>query len=990
MQYELERTLPSLQLCDERGIFSKDQEIRQISHRRSQFEQTLVRRHVRPDDFVRYFEYENKLDQLLHLRIAKADLSPKESAQLRRDSSAHIVSIFERGVKKCRYDVDLWQRYIKWASAKGMRVVVGRITARAIALHPTKMELWLSAANYELNVNHNVAGARALLQRALRASAIPHHPVRAEAPIAPPPAKRLKGKGKGKGKAKTVSDESEENDLEGERATLKLSDKEKELVHLWIEYVRMELVFLERVRRRRFVLGNKDDDNDALREAQRLEEAVSTSKPAAEEDEDVAKGVPESDEGVESGPQEGEDAQVTEAPKDSLSVFGGAIVAMILKSATDINSPSSLPPQTHFGFILAFIKLIRSFPFYKGQKVASSLLERAYDTLQARYPSDAAVMAFIAGRFVVEGDMSIDEDLESKIFKKRSRLCDPSSGPTKDCFAESTEAIADWKRYDRDREDGEALNRERVMAYVLSNVARGLSIPSLRAPGSDGRVAPQRISDAIDALSTLNNSEKVPQSAHYAAQLLLIAKLHRTIRGKKLEELENYLLAAFNKCFKAAEKAKKADADVMAAYLSNEFLRLQEEYKESEAFFDRKRREKAIKGLTALYKRAATAIETFETVDTLGNYNDALLDILLSRIQANMLVAEAVSAVPEGEVGTWVIVRKAPEEIDLENAWAGYLEGDRTGDEFFNNLLWEKWCYYHTKDPVGSSGGYYRSYSPEARKDLAKAMKTTMNMPMHHHSVLLYFFWCLVVHKPVDLLYPFNGGLYMSTGDEENISGRERAANGGRALKALKHIVEKANATVDFYRWAIKVTLNELRRPVVPSDAVGAGQDADRITKGTLNKVVEVLFERVESLTRNADSATLDEHHVDDVKQKLIYFAVIKKDVAEATKVFSGALAKFSSANKPELRASLEQQWKRITDMLAKGDDDEEEGEEEEEEGEEEEEEGDEDENENEKEDEDGDEEEDIDEDKENQIIAGHDFDEVASDSGSDAAEGEK
>ncbi|MDU7305662.1 MAG: hypothetical protein E7L41_13380, partial [Escherichia coli] len=83
-------------------------------------------------------------------------------------SSAHCVAIFERMVLKFRWDLDAWERYIAWAKKRKMRVVAGRVYARALAMHPMQPSLWLSAADYELNTHADTSAARALLQRAIR------------------------------------------------------------------------------------------------------------------------------------------------------------------------------------------------------------------------------------------------------------------------------------------------------------------------------------------------------------------------------------------------------------------------------------------------------------------------------------------------------------------------------------------------------------------------------------------------------------------------------------------------------------------------------------------------------------------------------------------------------------------------------------------------------------------------------------------------------
>ncbi|PWN40820.1 hypothetical protein IE81DRAFT_276410, partial [Ceraceosorus guamensis] len=202
----LERTLPQLTWLESTGQFSK-WELQQVTSSRSKHEQSLIRRGVTREDFHRYIAFEADFESLRLLREERLSrpISVKESAKARADAIRTLINIYERGCKRLRGDVMFWEEYIAWSLAKGMRIVSGRIIARALAMFPNAVRLWIRCADWQLNVNGAPNAARALLQRAIRLNARPH-----------------------------------------------LSSIE--MLSLWIEYIRMELVFLERVRRRRKVL----------------------------------------------------------------------------------------------------------------------------------------------------------------------------------------------------------------------------------------------------------------------------------------------------------------------------------------------------------------------------------------------------------------------------------------------------------------------------------------------------------------------------------------------------------------------------------------------------------------------------------------------------------------------------------------------------------------------------------------------------------------
>ena len=131
--------------------------------------------------------------------------------------------IFERAVKKFKSDVGLWVQYIEVAKREKADALVGRIVARcvlhmvclgmtdcgdrAIQLHPKETGLYIMGASHELE-QLSVSGARTLLQRGIR--------------------------------------------MNGDS------------IDMWTEYVKMEMGFIERLRRRWEVLGIEMEEEGVL------------------------------------------------------------------------------------------------------------------------------------------------------------------------------------------------------------------------------------------------------------------------------------------------------------------------------------------------------------------------------------------------------------------------------------------------------------------------------------------------------------------------------------------------------------------------------------------------------------------------------------------------------------------------------------------------------------------------------------------------------
>jgi len=81
---------------------------------------------------------------------------------------ARIFQVFDRGTKKHPGDVALWMSYLECArKAKSTKKFQMALTA-AIRLHPTKPVFWLYAARWSLENDADITGARSYMQRGTR------------------------------------------------------------------------------------------------------------------------------------------------------------------------------------------------------------------------------------------------------------------------------------------------------------------------------------------------------------------------------------------------------------------------------------------------------------------------------------------------------------------------------------------------------------------------------------------------------------------------------------------------------------------------------------------------------------------------------------------------------------------------------------------------------------------------------------------------------
>ncbi|KAG0706054.1 U3 small nucleolar RNA-associated protein 6-domain-containing protein [Suillus ampliporus] len=308
VQFQQEQMLAELKDLVQKTLFTQS-EVKQIVKKRTQFETALVRRIPKKSDFLRYAAYEMNLEQLRRKRVERLKLEKTASSISDYALVRRQFQIFERALKKFKSDVGLWIQYIQVAKREGARSLVGRITARALQLHPRTPALYIIAASHELK-HMSPSAARALLQRGLRLNA--------------------------------------------------------DSVDMWREYVRMEMGFVEGMKRRWTVLGIHEEDHPVDETEKTAEEDMAPLTP-----EEIA---------AEKGGDEGEKARQ--------AIMDGAIVKSVISSAA-----KALPSISLFS---ALEDLIRSYP--SQEHLRTALLDHLYGVLKDTLPGDHHAVKILATR----------------------------------------------------------------------------------------------------------------------------------------------------------------------------------------------------------------------------------------------------------------------------------------------------------------------------------------------------------------------------------------------------------------------------------------------------------------------------------------------------------------------------------------------------------------------------------------------------------------
>ncbi|GFZ06337.1 hypothetical protein Acr_18g0005070 [Actinidia rufa] len=219
VQYRLERMITELDDLERRGLFSR-LEIAEIVKQRRKFEYRLKRPSLLKSDFEAYIDYEKKIDalRLLRKKAVAREMKEKGNKKMKKSVSdfagvSRILEIYRLATNRFKGDIELWFRYLEFCrERKNGRMK--KVLAQVIRFHPKVPGVWIYAAAWEFDQNLNVNAARALMQSGLR--------------------------------------------------TCPTSED------LWVEYLRMELTYLNKLKVRKAILG--EDEGALVRDQRNTDE----------------------------------------------------------------------------------------------------------------------------------------------------------------------------------------------------------------------------------------------------------------------------------------------------------------------------------------------------------------------------------------------------------------------------------------------------------------------------------------------------------------------------------------------------------------------------------------------------------------------------------------------------------------------------------------------------------------------------------------------
>jgi len=198
----VEQLIPVLEQLERSKLFTED-EIKQIVRKCKAYEYRLQKSVKSQDDFVKYSQYLIYFLALIKKRREQAKYWLKK-AEIDKQISMKIESLMRRACHRFPADEKLWLSRIEFMKQKTANESVSKIFQDFLQFHGKNPNFWILAAKFEFESNGSAESARKLLQKSLR-----FH---------------------------------------------------KNSPKLWLELFRFELLYVEKIRKRKEILDDKDGD----------------------------------------------------------------------------------------------------------------------------------------------------------------------------------------------------------------------------------------------------------------------------------------------------------------------------------------------------------------------------------------------------------------------------------------------------------------------------------------------------------------------------------------------------------------------------------------------------------------------------------------------------------------------------------------------------------------------------------------------------------
>ncbi|KAJ8716271.1 hypothetical protein PYW08_013556 [Mythimna loreyi] len=144
-----------------------DEEIKEISRKRKEFEYHIQRRVKHKEDFVQYIAYELALLEDITLRRKKAKLSEKKK-DIEYAIAKRLNKVFKQFIYRFQDDIEIYFEYIKFCRSVGFDYAISGIIGQMLQIHGDKPKIWQMASKWESKEQNNLDNARNFLLKGIQ------------------------------------------------------------------------------------------------------------------------------------------------------------------------------------------------------------------------------------------------------------------------------------------------------------------------------------------------------------------------------------------------------------------------------------------------------------------------------------------------------------------------------------------------------------------------------------------------------------------------------------------------------------------------------------------------------------------------------------------------------------------------------------------------------------------------------------------------------
>ncbi|KAM3960767.1 U3 small nucleolar RNA-associated protein 6 homolog [Aphomia sociella] len=136
-----------------------DEEIREISRKRKEFEYRIQRRVKSKEDFINYIAYELLLLENISLRRKQNKVTEKRN-DIEYAIAKRMNKVFKQFIYRFQNDIEVYFEYIKFCRSVGFQHAISGIIGQMLQIHGDKPKMWQMASKWERLEQNNLNTAK--------------------------------------------------------------------------------------------------------------------------------------------------------------------------------------------------------------------------------------------------------------------------------------------------------------------------------------------------------------------------------------------------------------------------------------------------------------------------------------------------------------------------------------------------------------------------------------------------------------------------------------------------------------------------------------------------------------------------------------------------------------------------------------------------------------------------------------------------------------